>query len=126
VLVVLWVLPGTGRLAAAQALDAALSAFGEVNAVYVLVTVDRGAGSDVQESWEYWTVRDVGSRFELTDQYIEIYDASDRRRSTLDRTTGTVEVMTVEDRMLQREIPEARELIDEPLAPARSTPSPGR
>lgn len=103
------------ELASAALLGAAISDLGRVSAVHVSTHIDDGPGSPVKESWETWSVRDLGHRTE-DEHLLSIYNIPKAEMYVLDRTTNTMTTTKLDEsgltlEFLRRGLPEESVLV---------------
>jgi len=95
-----------GRSDAASRLGAAIDAIDSIATLHVRGAVDRGSPDQPSEffpAWEFWSVEDVGSRYECGG-IAQIYDADQFMVSMIDLTGSRAQVARVEDRMIRTEM----------------------
>jgi hypothetical protein len=98
-----WLFPGTSRVAGAALFDEILRTLDAITAVHVTMHTDGGPGTAASAPSELWVVRDLGSRFEH-EGWAEIYSVVAGEKSWFDRGTSRVEVVSLKDRLMVREL----------------------
>jgi hypothetical protein len=103
IVALVWLFPGSTRVAGAAIFEEILGALDGIAAVHVTMRTDEGPRTVASAPSELWVVRDLGSRFE-EDGRAEIYSVVRGQKSWFDRGRGRVEVVTLEDRLMVREL----------------------